>query len=127
MTAEIQTSFAVPCLNAHGRVVAKVRIWNNRKATGTHREVADLIRWPDAEAEAMGEESVQLRERGRYLYKIEDGEPDLLLEESPAITRSPVSPREGFIEPADQCGVLSLVLVRARALSWRTTSSANSE
>lgn len=113
MAAEIQTSFAVPCRDAHGRVVASVRIWNGRKVTGGNGEVADLIRWPDAEAEAMGEEPVQLRERGRYLYKIEPKETGLDLQESPAITRSPASTGEGFIEPGDQCGVMPLVLVRA--------------
>ncbi len=112
MAAEVQVSFAVPCRDSQGRVVAQVRIWNARKATGTNGEVADLIRWTDAEAEGMGEEPVQLRERGRYLYKIEEGDADLVLDESPAITRSPVSPGEGFIEPADHCGVLPLVLVR---------------
>ena len=113
MAAEVQTSFAVPCRDAEGRVVASVRIWNGRKTAGTNGEVADLIRWPDAEAETMGEEPVQLRERGRYLYKIEPNDAGLDLEESPAITRSPASSGEGFIEPGDQCGVLPLILVRA--------------
>ena len=113
MAPEVQISIAVPCRDAQGRVVASVRIWNGRKAAGTNGDVTDLIRWSDAEAEAMGEEPVQLRERGRYLYKIEPNDAGLDLEESPAITRSPASSGEGFIEPGDQCGVLPLVLVRA--------------
>jgi predicted component of viral defense system (DUF524 family) len=92
-------------------VIVTVQIWSTRKPNGRDGEVADLIRWPDAEAEARGEEPVQLRERGRYIYKILEGE-GFALEESPAISRSPAEAGEGFIEPGDQCGVLPLTLVR---------------
>jgi predicted component of viral defense system (DUF524 family) len=109
MAAEIQSSFAVPCRDTQGRVVANVRIWSARRATVASGESADLIRW--SEAESMGEEQVQLKERGRYLYKIE-GASGLELEESSAIFPSPAAPGEGFIEPGDQCGVLPLVLIR---------------
>lgn len=111
MPAEVQPSFSVPCRDGQGWVIATVQIWSTRKPNGRDGEVADLIRWPDAEAEARGEEPVQLRERGRYIYKILGGE-GLALEESPAITRSPAEAGEGFIEPGDQCGVLPLTVVR---------------
>ncbi|MCF7674096.1 MAG: DUF2357 domain-containing protein [Akkermansiaceae bacterium] len=112
MPAEVQRSFLVPCRDAQGREIAKVQIWSTRKANGGSGEIADLIRWTDAEAEAMNEEPVQLRERGRYLYKIVDGEAGLAMEELPGISRSPAAPGEGFIEPGDQCGILPLTLVR---------------
>jgi len=91
-----------------------VEIWVARKSSAANGEIADLIRWPDAEAQANGEEPVQLRERGRYIYQIhiENRETGLALEERPGISRSPVTVREGFIEPGDQCGVLPLTLVR---------------
>ena len=112
MPAEIQPSFLVPCRDAQGRVVAKVQIWSTRKTNGGSGEIADLIRWTDAEAEARNEEPVQLRERGRYIYKIVPAGIDLALEELPGISRSPAATGEGFIEPGDQCGVLPLTLVR---------------
>ena len=112
MPAEIQPSFSVPCRDDQGRVVASVRIWTNRKASGSNGEAADLIRWTDAEAEARSEEAVQLRERGRYIYKVVDGDAGLELQEAPGIFRSPAELGSGFIEPGDQCGVLPLTLVR---------------
>ncbi len=111
MPAEVQRSFSVPCRDEQGRVTATIQIWSTRKPNGRDGEVADLIRWPAAEAEARGEEPVQLRERGRYIYKILNGE-GLALEESSAISRSPAEAGEGFIEPGDQCGVLPLTVVR---------------
>ncbi len=114
MPAEVQPSFSVPCLDARGRLVATVKIWSARKAPAASGGIEDLIRWPDAEARANGEEPVQLRERGRYIYQIqiENGESGLALEERPGISHSPASMCEGFIEPGDQCGVLPLTLLR---------------
>lgn len=112
MAAEIQPSFLVPCRDAQGRVVAQVQIWSTRKTNGASGEIADLIRWSDAEAEARHEEPVQLRERGRYIYKVVPADAGLALEELPGISRSPAATGEGFIEPGDQCGVLPLTLVR---------------
>lgn len=119
MPAEVQASFAVPCVDAQGRAIATVKIWSARKPTVATGEIADLIRWPDAEAQARGEEPVQLRERGRYIYQIqiENGETGIVLEERPGISRSPVTGLEGFIEPGDQCGVLPLTLLREDDLS----------
>lgn len=71
-----------------------------------------------AEAQARSEEPVQLRERGRYVYRLEPmpGAPeDLVLLEERGITRNPASPRgsdSGFIEPGDQCGVLPFTVAR---------------
>lgn len=112
MPAEVQPSFPVPCRDARGRVVATVRIWSTRKVNGGSGEIADLIRWTDVEAEARNEEPVQLRERGRYIFKIIPADSGLVLEELPGISRSPAAAGEGFIEPGDQCGVLPLTLVK---------------
>lgn len=114
MPAEAQTSFAVPCLNAQGRMVATVQIWVARKPSSDSGDIAELIRWPAEEAQANGEEPIQLRERGRYFYQIHPEAQDkgLVLEERPGISRSPASAQEGFIEPGDQCGVLPITLVR---------------
>jgi hypothetical protein len=79
---------------------------------GGSGEIADLIRWTDVEAEARNEEPVQLRERGRYIFKIIPADCGLVLEELPGISRSPAAAGEGFIEPGDQCGILPLTLVK---------------
>jgi hypothetical protein len=74
MAAEIQNPAKVPCRDGQGRVVAVVWIWSARKGKKNAGEVPDLVRWIDAEAEGRSEEPVQLRERGRYLYQVKDGE-----------------------------------------------------
>ncbi|MBB5032126.1 DUF2357 domain-containing protein [Prosthecobacter vanneervenii] len=111
MPAEAQNPVTVSCRNDQGREVAKVMIWSTRKDKGATGEAADLIRLSEAEAEAQNEESVQLRERGRYLYKIV-GDAGLSLSEERGVSASPAGDGGGLIEPGDQCGVLPLKLMR---------------
>lgn len=61
---------------------------------------------------------MQLRERGRYLYKIE-GERGLTLCEERGVTTSPAGDGGGLIEPGDQCGVLPLTLMRGNEVVAR--------
>lgn len=116
MPAEPQNPALIPCRSPEGRVVAHIRLWPTRDA-GLAGEAHPLIRWPETEAQARSEEPVQLRERSRYVYRVEpvDGAPGLLLDEGRGITRSPAATAghdEGFIEPGDHCGLLPLIIRR---------------
>ena len=68
---------------------------------------------PVSEALALGELPVQLRERGRYIYRIESEEPGLLLKEARGVSRNPGAVGSGEIEPGDHCGILPFVVVRS--------------
>ncbi|MDG4598065.1 MAG: DUF2357 domain-containing protein [Candidatus Contendobacter sp.] len=116
MSAEPQNPAQVDCRTAEGRILARIRLWPTRDA-GLTGETHPLVRWPEVEAQARGEEPVQLRERCRYVYRLEplDGVTDLALREERGVTRNPAAMGgcdEGFIEPGDQCGVLPLVVMR---------------
>ena len=70
MPAEPQNSAQVDCCASDGRILARIRLWPTRD-TGLTGEAHPLVRWPEAEAQARGEEPVQLRERCRYVYRLE--------------------------------------------------------
>ena len=115
MAAEPQNPAHIDCRTLDGRILARIVLWPTRDI-GLTGESHPLVRWPEAEAHARGEEPVQLRERCRYIYRLEslDGTSNLLLREDRGVTRSPaaVGGDEGFIEPGDQCGVLPLIVIR---------------
>jgi predicted component of viral defense system (DUF524 family) len=113
MPAEIQNPVDVPCHDANGRFVGSVRIWSKRKDSGTDIHQSDLISLPVSEARDRDEYPVQLRERGRYTYRIYPQEGGLLLREARGVSRNPAVDGSGEIEPGDYCGVLPLVLVRS--------------
>lgn len=119
MPAEPQNPAQVDCRTPQGRVLARLYVWPPRRSEALAGEEHPLIRWPEVEAQARSEEPIQLRERGRYVYRLkpEPGAPgDLMLVEERGITHSPAAERgsdAGFIEPGDQCGVLPLIVVRA--------------
>lgn len=119
MPAESQNPAQVECRAADGRLLARLRLWPPRGSDGLMGEAHPLVRWPDAEAWARGEEPIQLRERCRYAYRLEPvaaGPGDLVLLEQRGISRSPAAEPgvdQGLIETGDQCGVLPLVVVRA--------------
>lgn len=116
MPAEPQNPALVECRRPDGTIFARLRLWPTRDA-GLTGEAHPLIRWSEAEAHARGEEAVQLRERCRYVYRLEplDAAANLVLSEGRGITHNPAAEAaydEGFIEPGDQCGVLPLVITR---------------
>ena len=119
MPAEASNGEEVPCHDARGRLVARVRIWSRRRKDGggalEHPELADLVRWPALEARTRGEEPVQLRERARYSYRViaEAGEDwDLKEDRGIVAAQDPDALGTGEIETGDYCGVLPLVVVR---------------
>jgi predicted component of viral defense system (DUF524 family) len=119
MPAEPQNRAQVDCCTPQGRILARLYLWPPRRSEALAGEEHPLIRWPEVEAQARSEEPIQLRERGRYVYRLEPepGAPaDLVLVEERGITRNPAASHgmdSGFIEPGDQCGVLPLTVVRA--------------
>ena len=123
MPAEPQNPAQVDCRTPQGRILARLYLWPPRRSESLAGEEHPLIRWPEVEAQARSEEPIQLRERGRYVYRLEPepGAPvDLVLVEERGITRNPAASHgsdSGFIEPGDQCGVLPLTVVRASDLT----------
>src|SRR5437899_10530457 len=105
MPAEPQNPAQLDCRTPAGRVIAKLDRWPARHSASFKGEDHPLIRWSDLEAQSRGEEPVQLRERGRYVYRLEPVEilgSNLVLAEERGITRSPAAVDgrdEGFIEP----------------------------
>ena len=118
MAAEPQNPAQIDCRTSQGRILARLYIWPPRRSEALAGEEHPLIRWPTVEAQARSEEAIQLRERGRYTYRLEPepGSPDdLILVEERGIVRSPAAEHgcdAGLIEPGDQCGVLHLTVVR---------------
>ena len=115
MPAEPQNPAIIDCHTSEGRILAHIRLWPARDI-GLTGEAHPLVRWPEAEAQTRSEEPVQLRERCRYVYRLEplDGATDLVLREERGVTRNPAAMGnhdEGFIEPGDQCGVLPLIVM----------------
>lgn len=119
MPAEPQNPAKVDCRTPQGRILARLYIWPPRRSEAFAGEEHPLIGWPEVEAQARCEEPIQLRERGRYVYRLEPepGAPkDLVLIEERGITRNPAASQGsdgGFIEPGDQCGVLPLTISRS--------------
>lgn len=117
MPAEPQNPAIIDCRTPNGRILARLRLWPVRDA-GLTGEAHPLVRWPEAEAQARSEEPVQLRERCRYIYRLEplDGATDLVLREERGVMRSPATEGDcdmGSIEPGDQCGILPLMVMRS--------------
>ena len=97
------TQATVACKTPTGRTLATVTIY----ALGS--DDSALIERTEADADAYGEARVQLRERGRYEYRIDT--PGFALQESRGVTQSKVAGGGiGRIEPQDFCGQLSLIL-----------------
>lgn len=95
----------VECRTPQGHTLATVTIYPIGKDPEALRVLSEVV------ASAHGEERVQLRERGRYEYKIDP--PSFALKESRGITHSPSGNGEsGRIEPLDYCGLLPLLIVR---------------
>ena len=121
MAADPQHPAQLDCRSPDGRILARLLLWADPASKHTGED-HPLIRWSPTEAEARFEEAVQLRERYRYVYRLEgmDGVSDLCLLEGRCIRRHPASDGAadmGFIEPQDQCGVLPLVVTRCGAIA----------
>ena len=118
MPADPRQREFVECKAHGGRVLATVEIVAPASPSHLPAGAQPLILLPPDEARRNSEERLQLRERGRYEYRLvpAPGAPsDLALLPGRGIQPSRVeSPGEdrGLIEPADHCGLLPLVVVR---------------
>lgn len=108
----------VHCLSPEGRVLAEVEIVVSRSNTNAIPSSYPLVRLPASQAKAYGEEALQLRERGRYEYRLIGkgrNSSDISLQPGRAIEPSQMSggqEERGLIEPGDYCGRLPLVVIR---------------
>lgn len=109
----------VECRTPEGRLLATVKIVTLTPPAKEPSAVQQrsLIMLPADEARQNSEEPLQLRERGRYEYRLKPagGAPDsLALLPQRGVQPSPVAEElgdRGLIEPQDYCGLLPLTVI----------------
>jgi Domain of unknown function (DUF2357)/PD-(D/E)XK nuclease superfamily len=114
MAAEARRDGLVECRTAQGRLLATVEIVTLARSEPAALEQKSLIKLSADVAQRYGEERLQLRERGRYEYRLRPaaGAPaGLALLEDRCVRPSPVGGDHGLIEPQDYCGMLPLTVV----------------
>jgi predicted component of viral defense system (DUF524 family) len=118
VAAEPKQRAFVECRTAEGRLLATIEIVAPVSSEALTWEAQPLVLFSAEEARRNGEEPLQLRERGRYEYRLkpEHGAPlDLGLLPQRGIQPSRVESQgeeRGLIEPQDHCGLLALTVVR---------------
>lgn len=117
MSAKAEKSVRVPCTSNRGRVVAHIRIslFDRSDSAQSSGPRCPLLVLDNETASALGESPIQLRERARYEYVVEQDNifPDrLVLLTERGTQRSAMDSQRGIIEPGDFCGSLPLKLVR---------------
>ena len=132
MSAKSETCIVIPCADSRGSVVAHIRISLFDRADPSWRllERHPLIVLDNETASALGESRVQLRERARYEYRVEQDASfpaRLVLLTERGIQRSSMNCQCGIIETGDFCGSLQLKLIREGNLEDRTVAWATLE
>ena len=118
MAAEPQQHGFVECRATHGRLLATVEILAPAGSEAVPGEAHPLLLFSAEEARRNGEESLQLRERCRYEYRLipSPGAPDdLALLPQRGVQPSRVESKgddRGLIEPQDHCGLFPLTVIR---------------
>jgi predicted component of viral defense system (DUF524 family) len=118
MAAEPRQFEWIECRTPEGRVLATVQIVTLAKVEPKPIEQNSLVMFSAEEARINGEERLQLRERGRYEYRLKPvaGAPDdlALLPHRGVQPSRVIESREdrGLIEPQDYCGLLPLTVIR---------------
>ena len=118
MGAERKQSEIVECKTPEGRVMATVEIFFLGTTDAVSNESHPLVLLPAEEARRHGEERLQLRERGRYEYRLNpspNAPEDLVLLPHRGVQPSRVESSgedRGLIEPQDHCGLFPLTVVR---------------
>lgn len=130
MSGKPENCITIPCAADRGPVVAHIRIslFDRADPSWTSLERHPLIVLDSETASGLGESSVQLRERARYEYRVEQEMtfPDrLVLLTERGIQRSAMNSQRGIIETGDFCGSLQLKLIREgdpedRTIAWAT-------
>jgi len=117
VTAEARQHGQVECRTPEGRLLATVDIVTLTRSEPSAVQQRSLIVLSADEARQNSEERLQLRERGRYEYRLKPvgGAPDgLALLPQRGVQPSPVAEElgdRGLIEPQDYCGLLPLTVI----------------
>ena len=123
MAAEPQKVCSVECKDPQGHMVATVEIFAPGNSDSLRSEAHPLVLLPEEEARHYGEERLQLRERGRYEYRLTPAPHlsyEISLQQQRGVQPSRVNSsgeERGLIEPGDQCGLLTLTVIRKGDLS----------
>jgi len=118
MPAETRQRERVECRTPEGRLLATVEIFAPSGCENLDAAVHPLVLMSPEEANRNCEERLQLRERGRYEYRMKpaNGAPcDLVLLPQRGVQPSrvdSVGEDRGLIEPQDHCGLLPLTVIR---------------
>lgn len=118
MPAKPSQRECVECLTPEGRVLATVEIFAPLNDRPLSSEDHPMVLLPAEEARRNSEEPLQLRERGRYEYRLQPapGAPaDLALLPQRGVLPSRVNSageNRGLIEPQDYCGLFPLTVIR---------------
>jgi predicted component of viral defense system (DUF524 family) len=118
MPAETRQHGIVECRTLAGHVLATVEIFAPRESEGLGVELHPLVLLSPEEARSNGEECLQLRERGRYEYRLKSasGAPDgltLLPQRGVQPSRvESIGEDRGLIEFQDHCGMFPLTVIR---------------
>jgi predicted component of viral defense system (DUF524 family) len=105
-------SETIPCFSDHGKLLAEVEIELSGRQGNERKSTSPLVRVSKETANEFGESEVQLREHGRYRYRVRsklEGT-KLGLRESHEVIPD-IDARHGAIEPSDHCGSLRLEVV----------------
>ena len=108
----------VECKTPEGRLLAVVEIFAPDGSEALSGEAHPLVLLPAEEARRNGEERLQLRERGRYEYRLKPASgvsEDLQLLPQRGVQPSRVESEgedRGLIEPQDHCGLFPLTVIR---------------
>lgn len=103
----------LPFKDIEGREVAKLMLWPTRERDAKFPNVPPVVELSEEEARRHAEYPIQLRERERYVYRVEKkaGElRELNLIQGRGISRDPRHPNDGTLEIGDFSGVLPLRL-----------------
>lgn len=117
MTAEARQHGQVECRTPEGRLLATVDIVTLARSEPSAVQQKSLISLSADEARQYSEECLQLRERGRYEYRLKpagDAPDGLALLPQRGVQPSPVAEElgdRGLIEPQDYCGLLPLTVI----------------
>lgn len=118
MAARVTQREFVECRTPEGRLLATIEIVAPGNSETASWEMQPLVVFSAEEARRNGEELLQLRERGRYEYRLKPapGAPtDLGLLPQRGVQPSRVESQgeeRGLIEPQDHCGLLPLTVIR---------------
>jgi predicted component of viral defense system (DUF524 family) len=124
MARERKQHAVVECKTPEGRLLATLEIFAIAGDSHSH-DLAPLVLVSADEARLNGEEPVQLRERGRYEYRLQpcsDASVNLMLLPRHGVQPSRVESTgedRGLIEPHDHCGLFPFTVIRRGDVAQR--------